>query len=60
MSLEDLAPVPVLILAVSHASYLVQGQELIDNLISSPGVLIDVKAALRSCDLAPGIRYWSL
>ena len=58
--LEDLAPAPVLILAVSHESYLVQGQELINNLTASPGILIDVKAALRSCDLAPGVRYWSL
>ena len=59
-SLEDLMPAPVLMLAVSHESYLVQGQELINNLISCPGILIDIKAALRSCDLVPGIRYWSL
>ena len=58
--LEDLMPAPVLMLAVSHESYVVQGQELINNLISSPGILIDVKAALRSCELVPGIRYWSL
>ncbi|HIN93985.1 MAG TPA: nucleotide sugar dehydrogenase, partial [Alphaproteobacteria bacterium] len=58
--LEDLIPAPVLMLAVSHESYLVQGQELINNLISCPGILIDIKAALRSCDLVPGMRYWSL
>ena len=58
--LEDLVPTPVLILAVAHESYLVQGQELINNLTASPGILIDVKAALRSYDLAPGTRYWSL
>ena len=58
--LENLVPAPILMLAVSHESYLVQGQELINNLISSPGILIDVKAALRSCDLPPGTRYWSL
>jgi UDP-N-acetyl-D-galactosamine dehydrogenase len=58
--LEDLMPAPVLMLAVSHESYVAQGQELINNLISSPGILIDVKAALRSCNLAPSIRYWSL
>ena len=58
--LEDLIPAPVLILAVPHDSYLVQGQELINNLTSNPGILIDVKAALRSYDLDPGIRYWSL
>ena len=31
-----------------------------NNLISSPGILIDVKGALRSCDRSPGIGYWSL
>ena len=59
-SVQDLMPAQILMLAVSHELYLVQGQELINNLISSPGILIDVKAALRSYDLAPGIRYWSL
>ena len=59
-SVQDLMPAQILMLAVSHKSYLVQGQELINNLISNPGIFIDVKGALRSCDRASGISYWSL
>ena len=56
---QDLMPAQILMLAVSHESCLAQGQDLINNLISSPGILIDVKGALRSCDRATGIGYWS-
>ena len=58
--LEDLSMAPVLVLAVPHESYVSGGKDLIDGLISRPGVLVDVKAALR--DIVPvfNIRYWSL
>jgi len=51
---------PVLVLAVPHESYVSGGKDLIDGLISRPGVLVDVKAVLR--DIVPvfNIRYWSL
>lgn len=47
-----------LILAVSHRAYLDRPRQELTQMLSSHGLLIDVKSALSASDL-PG-RYWSL
>ena len=59
-SLENMIPAPVLILAVSHDVYVTGGQAIINDLVSIPGVLMDIKAVLRSLDRSTALRYWSL
>lgn len=47
-----------LILAVSHRAYLDRPRQELTQMLSSHGLLVDVKSALSASDL-PG-RYWSL
>lgn len=58
---KELPPAHAVILAVPHAFYLVQGIELVKSLLTSDGVVIDVKGVLdRGQALAEGINLWRL
>lgn len=60
VSLRNLSAAPVLVVAVPHEDYISVGQELVNNLISNPGVLIDIKAVFRKIGRVSNVRYWSL
>tara|TARA_B100000686_G_scaffold354436_1_gene464678 strand:+ start:3994 stop:5322 length:1329 start_codon:yes stop_codon:yes gene_type:complete len=57
---EQLSIATVLVLAVPHSAYVSMSQDIIENLVSKPGLIIDIKAVLRNLMPIPEIRYWSL
>ncbi|MBO67117.1 MAG: GDP-mannose dehydrogenase [Acidiferrobacteraceae bacterium] len=59
-SISELKAAPVLVLAVAHDEYMMKKQHLIDTLVSTPGVVIDITNQLRSCEFPSHTRYWSL
>jgi len=59
-SINKLIATPVLVFAVAHDQYIERKQDLIDSLVSTPGVVIDITTQLRSCELPSDTRYWSL
>jgi UDP-N-acetyl-D-galactosamine dehydrogenase len=58
-ALEDIRDLDGLILAVPHAQYLHDTQDLISRL-KPDGVLIDVKSAINPARVPEGMTYWSL
>ena len=63
ISLSDMSEfteLDVLIYAVSHEAYAALGVPAIEGMISTDGILIDVKSILQPADLRGDIRYWSL
>ena len=57
---KQLSVATVLVLAVPHLAYVSMSQDVIESLVSKPGLIIDIKAALRNVIPIPEIRYWSL
>jgi UDP-N-acetyl-D-glucosamine/UDP-N-acetyl-D-galactosamine dehydrogenase len=58
---DDLAPAHAVVLAVPHAAYLAQGINLVQPLVATDGVVIDVKGVLdRQQAAAAGINLWRL
>jgi UDP-N-acetyl-D-galactosamine dehydrogenase len=57
----DLAPADAIVLAVSHRAYLELPASSYRELLRRPGVLVDVKSALKPSDYQmDGIGYWRL
>jgi UDP-N-acetyl-D-galactosamine dehydrogenase len=62
-SLEEMARLDVLVLAVSHRHYLELGTARLTGMLRDGGVLVDVKSALDPAQVArssAAVRYWSL
>jgi len=59
-SLDDFKNLDGLILAVPHQPYLKMGLDSMHKMLSSTGILIDIKSALNPKDIKQGIQYFSL
>ncbi len=60
VSVDELARLDALVLAVSHRWYLDRGTEALNCMLRRGGVLIDVKSALEPAQVRADVRYWSL
>lgn len=57
-NISEIMNMDAIILAVAHSEYLDKQRGLIRDMISSDGILIDVKSVYNNKDLS--IKYWSL
>ncbi len=60
VAIDEMVSLDALVLAVSHAWYLAQGQARLMAMIHDGGVLVDVKSVLDPSRTERAIRYWSL
>lgn len=58
--LDAMKDLDVLILAVPHRSYVADGGQYLQSLISEGGVMMDIRATLAEAPRRDDIAYWSL